>query len=231
MPSLMENVGLVAMEAMINGIPVLGSTRGALPETIGGADPDPLPADAATAAGDDVGHNSRQSPWGAEAEAGGFLLNIPPQYTPETRLVPTAEEVEPWVSTIVRLWDDAREYQRWSEAARERSRLWQPEHLGPIYREFFSSLRPQSGPPLAPKDAGQQAFPPLSTQAWSLARSVAAFVADGFRTVDAGQYRERLGVCGACDRLSGHRCTECGCWVALKARGRTFTCPLGRWPQ
>jgi glycosyltransferase involved in cell wall biosynthesis len=37
MPSLMENAALVAMEAMLNGIPVLASNRGGLPETIGEA--------------------------------------------------------------------------------------------------------------------------------------------------------------------------------------------------
>ena len=37
MPSLIESAGLVAMEAMTNGIPVLGSNRGGLPETIGDA--------------------------------------------------------------------------------------------------------------------------------------------------------------------------------------------------
>jgi glycosyltransferase involved in cell wall biosynthesis len=35
MPSLIENAALVAMEAMTNGIPVLASNRGGLPETIG----------------------------------------------------------------------------------------------------------------------------------------------------------------------------------------------------
>jgi hypothetical protein len=48
--------------------------------------------------------------------------------------------------------------------------------------------------------------------------------------VDAARYRERLSICDTCDRHSGNRCVECGCWVTLKARGRTFTCPLGRWP-
>ncbi len=84
MPSLMETAGLVAMEAMINGIPVLGSNRGGLPETIGDA---------------------------------GLLFDIPARYTPETREVPTAEEVEPWVEAIVRLWDGTAEYERWSQAA------------------------------------------------------------------------------------------------------------------
>ena len=114
MPSLMENAALVAMEAMLNGIPVLASNRGGLPETIGDA---------------------------------GFLFDIPAKYTPETREVPTAEEVEPWVETIIRLWDDAAEYERWSQAARNRSQRWHPDHVGPIYREFFSSITHQPGPP------------------------------------------------------------------------------------
>ena len=93
MPSLWnEAFGLVAAEAMLNGIPVLGSNRGALPETIGD---------------------------------GGFLFKIPDRYTPETAGVPTAEEVEPWVETVIQLWDDPAFYDRWSRAARERSHHWQ----------------------------------------------------------------------------------------------------------
>ena len=80
MPSLWnESFGRAAAEAMLNGIPVLASNRGALPETIGDA---------------------------------GFLFDVPARYTPETREVPTAEEVEPWVEAIIRLWDDAAEYER-----------------------------------------------------------------------------------------------------------------------
>ena len=87
MPSLMENAGFVAMEAMTNGIPVLASNRGGLPETIGNSPhPNPLPE--------------------GEGTSGGFLFDIPARYTPETRDLPTAEEVEPWVETIIRLWDD-----------------------------------------------------------------------------------------------------------------------------
>ncbi len=115
MPSLWnESFGLVAAEAMLNGIPVLASNRGALPETIGDA---------------------------------GFLFDIPAKYTPETREVPTAEEVEPWVETIIRLWDDAAEYERWSRAARERAQQWHPDRLAPIYRDFFASITHQPGPP------------------------------------------------------------------------------------
>ena len=94
MPSLwLESFGLVAAEAMLNGIPVLASNRGALPETIGSA---------------------------------GFLFDIPARYTSETRDVPKAEEIEPWVETIIRLWDDAAYYEHWSRAARERAQAWHP---------------------------------------------------------------------------------------------------------
>ena len=121
MPSLMENAALVAMEAMLNGIPVLASNRGGLPETIGNA---------------------------------GFLFDIPSRYTAETREIPTAEEVEPWIETIIRLWDDAAEHDRWGRAARERARQWHPDRLAPVYREFFSSITHQPGPPLVPREVG-----------------------------------------------------------------------------
>ena len=118
MPSLMENAALVVMEAMHNGIPVLASNRGGLPETIGDA---------------------------------GFLFDIPARYTPDTRGVPTAAEVEPWVEAIIRLWDDGAEYGRWSQAARERARQWHPDRLAPIYREFFGGITHQPGAPLLPR--------------------------------------------------------------------------------
>jgi Tfp pilus assembly protein PilF/glycosyltransferase involved in cell wall biosynthesis len=108
MPSLwLESFGLVAAEAMLNGIPVLASNRGALPDTIGDA---------------------------------GFLFDIPAKYTPKTRDVPAAEEVEPWVETIIHLWDDAAEYDRWSQRAHGHAEQWRPERLAPIYQDFFGNL-------------------------------------------------------------------------------------------
>ena len=65
----------MAIEAMINGIPVIGSDRGGIPETLGAA---------------------------------GICLSLPDRLTPASRIVPTAEELEPWVQTVVRLWDDLR---------------------------------------------------------------------------------------------------------------------------
>ena len=119
MPSLWNEAWpLVAAEAMINGIPVLGSNRGGLPEPVGGT---------------------------------GFLFDIPTRYTPESRDLPSAEEVEPWIETIVRLWDDTRFYEEFSQAARQRAESWRPERLASVYRDFFSDVFPQPGPPLVPR--------------------------------------------------------------------------------
>jgi glycosyltransferase involved in cell wall biosynthesis/GT2 family glycosyltransferase len=116
MPSLWEEAfGLVAAEAMLNGIPVLASNRGALPNTLG---------------------------------KGGFLFDIPDWYTPETRVVPTASEVEPWVETIIRLWDDVAHYEQASQAARCEAQRWHPDRLSQVYADFFSNIHHQPGPPI-----------------------------------------------------------------------------------
>ncbi len=105
MPSLwLENSPLVAAEAMTNGIPVLASNRGGLPETVGD---------------------------------GGFILDIPSKYTEFTSEVPTADEVEPWVETIIRLWDDHGFYEAARRRALARATYWRPERIAPLYREFF----------------------------------------------------------------------------------------------
>ena len=117
MPSLWwENQPLVAIEAMINGIPVIGSDRGGIPEALGDA---------------------------------GVLLPLPDRLTPESRILPTAEEVEPWVEAIIRLWDDPAWYQEQSDKARKQAERWRPERLRPLYAEFFRSVRARGGPPMA----------------------------------------------------------------------------------
>ena len=116
MPSLWwENQPLVAVEAMINGIPVIGSDRGGIPETLGD---------------------------------GGIALSLPERLTPLTQILPTAEEVEPWVEAIIRLWDDPAWYQEQSARGSEQAQRWHPDRLRPLYAEFFGKVRLQPRPPL-----------------------------------------------------------------------------------
>jgi glycosyltransferase involved in cell wall biosynthesis len=114
MPSLWnESFGLVAAEALANGIPVLAGRRGALPELL---------------------------------EQAGFLFDIPGHYTPESRLVPTTEEVAPWVDTVIRLWDDAEAYEAERRRCRTAAEAWRPERLGPLYEAFFAGVAGRAGP-------------------------------------------------------------------------------------
>ena len=116
MPSLWwESQGLVAVEAMINGIPVIGSDRGALPETLGD---------------------------------GGIVLPLPERLTPVSQILPTAEEVEPWVEAIIRLWDDRAWYDEQSARARKQAQAWHPDRLRPLYAEFFGEVCHQPGRPV-----------------------------------------------------------------------------------
>jgi glycosyltransferase involved in cell wall biosynthesis len=108
MPSLWrESFGRVAAEALLNGIPVLASRRGALPEVLREA---------------------------------GFLFDVPERYTPESRVVPTAEEVAPWVETVIRLWDDAAFYEQESRGSVAAAEAWRPERLVAQYDAFFRGL-------------------------------------------------------------------------------------------
>lgn len=108
MPSLgNESFGRVTAEALLNGIPVLASRRGALPEVL--------------------------------AEA-GFLFDIPARYTPATRAVPSAEEIAPWVETIIQLWDDATAYEAERRRCRVAAQAWRPERLIGRYEEFLNGV-------------------------------------------------------------------------------------------
>ncbi len=112
-PSLCpENQPLVAVESMINGIPVIGSDRGGIPEVLGDC---------------------------------GFVLPLPDRLTPTGRIVPEADEVEPWVETIVRLWDDRALYQEQSLKARAEAMRWHPDRVRPLYAEFFRDVRFRAG--------------------------------------------------------------------------------------
>jgi glycosyltransferase involved in cell wall biosynthesis len=110
MPSVFrESQGLVAVEALLNGIPVVASDRGALLETLGRA---------------------------------GILLPLPAHLTPESRHLPTAEEVAPWVEAVVRLWDDAALYDDHRRRGLAEARRWDPAVLKMQYVRFFTGLRP-----------------------------------------------------------------------------------------
>ena len=122
MPSLCrESFGRIAAEALINGIPVLASRRGSLPEAL---------------------------------EHAGFLFDVPARYTPESRIVPTAEELRPWVDTIIRLWDDSAFYEEERQRCLAAAEAWRPERLAPRFEEFLMQVIQSSGRQRSPLACG-----------------------------------------------------------------------------
>jgi ferredoxin len=73
-------------------------------------------------------------------------------------------------------------------------------------------------------------MPPMQTRAWNLTKSLAAFVANGLRTVTDEQYAQRLNICDGCSERRDNYCLQCGCYLTWKATGRAFQCPLKKWP-
>jgi len=47
------------------------------------------------------------------------------------------------------------------------------------------------------------------------------------------EFKERMSICERCNRYDSlqSRCTECGCFMLLKARLGTEDCPLGKWNE
>jgi len=92
---------------------------------------------------------------------------------------------------------------------------------------------PKESPSLTPaevQDARKRLPPGWLQRGWNLASSLAAFTADACKTVSKVEYEARLNICDACPERQGNKCLKCGCRLSLKAQGRAFQCPLGRWP-
>lgn len=90
------------------------------------------------------------------------------------------------------------------------------------------------GPKGCPRCANREILPDepsVGQKLWNIATSLAAFVADGCRTVAASEYDARLQVCQACEERVETRCLKCGCHLPIKARARSMKCPLGKWPE
>jgi glycosyltransferase involved in cell wall biosynthesis len=117
-PSLdQDRLHPVVIAAMANGIPVLASDRGVLPELVDNPD---------------------------------VIIRIPERLRPDSLSVPSAEEVEDWVTHTSRMWDDSVYYESIRGRALATAQRWHPDYAGAKLAEFFRRLCPQPGPPILP---------------------------------------------------------------------------------
>jgi hypothetical protein len=64
---------------------------------------------------------------------------IPERSTPSSGVVPTAQEVAPWVAVIERLWDDPEFEAEHRRRALAEARRWDGERLAEQFEQFFLS--------------------------------------------------------------------------------------------
>ena len=73
-----------------------------------------------------------------------------------------------------------------------------------------------------------------------LMRQIAGFIKSlflniksGFKHVSNSDYKDRIDICKACHFLNHkeNRCTDCGCYVVVKARLKVEDCPQGYWKK
>ncbi len=82
----------------------------------------------------------------------------------------------------------------------------------------------------------QNKFPTKLEQITNLAVAgkdvVLGFLKSGKIKASSQMEKERIEICLTCDRLTDEfKCSECGCFMKVKAKLLTQNCPLRKWPQ
>lgn len=75
--------------------------------------------------------------------------------------------------------------------------------------------------------------PSVRTMASDLAATVIQAIRHAIKTGELiapeSTIKARLSTCEKCDRKSGVRCLECGCFISMKAAVLTASCPKNKW--
>ena len=68
-------------------------------------------------------------------------------------------------------------------------------------------------------------------QAKGFIRSIFLNIKSGFKNVSHADFKDRISVCKGCPYLHYKKpqCTDCGCWIYVKARLKVEDCPQGYW--
>lgn len=75
-----------------------------------------------------------------ECRGAGFVIPLPAYVQPENEMPPSVADIEPWIATILRLWDSPEAYAAASAAARQAGEGIRPEVLQMQYEAFFARL-------------------------------------------------------------------------------------------
>lgn len=80
------------------------------------------------------------------------------------------------------------------------------------------------------KTSGSPKLPSVWQQAKNLGKAALKHAANLFQICPDEVIEMRKGICGSCDKLNPERrCSECGCYVDVKAKWASEECPLKKW--
>lgn len=66
-------------------------------------------------------------------------------------------------------------------------------------------------------------------EVFNFANSAFNHAKNGFKTVTDEIKNSRLDICKSCNKLKNDKCSECGCFVNIKASWDSEKCPLEKW--
>ena len=72
-------------------------------------------------------------------------------------------------------------------------------------------------------------YPSTTQQVKNLSKSIYDYAKSGFKNVTTEQYKDRLNICNKCEFLDDSRCTQCGCFIGVKAWIASEKCPIDKW--
>jgi hypothetical protein len=74
-------------------------------------------------------------------------------------------------------------------------------------------------------------LPQMANSLFKAAVEETIAIAEGHEALKEAERNRRLALCKGCDRyvIESGRCVECGCFMGVKTKLRTASCPLGKW--
>ena len=78
-------------------------------------------------------------------------------------------------------------------------------------------------------NCNKKEFPSLFKQATNFISSSIEHIKTGMETVPEEVKKERLDICNSCEFYRDNRCTQCGCFMTIKAEWAEQECPLKKW--
>ena len=97
--------------------------------------------------------------------------------------------------------------------------------------KYSTESKTNFNPPSVVSDQKEEKLPSTMQMAKNFIGSAAKHVKNGLKNVDTDKQKERLAICAECPHIveNGSRCGKCGCFLQVKTKWESSSCPIGKW--